>query len=975
MALVNDSDSRPHSPAPSTRSVIINRPSRSSSPPASVAPAERHTPEPASSHVGPALDGGALLSSGDDLHLEGPDHDWQIDDNMASLRFILNNNPDACAADEFPEPSSPPLEPTSSRLPAPELSLSADKSRKPFHKWMNTLRKRGEQRRRDLDLDITAAQFLSIDAEVTKPANYNRHRRHSSSDSSFAFITALKSPSISLASFSVLGRSKLATNVVSSKAHSRTDRSSRASISGVRLSEDSQYPGRGATMDPAVAERSMQRRRILEELINTEESYIRDVRFLMNVYVTILASLPTQVPGLRSSINQNMTEIVELHEELLGELHRAVPHSEYTQAESPPAARNSLGPVPEDKNGDLWPQEAPEMMAEPQVVAEVAKIFIAKMNRFFIYEEYGAKYELMMNDVNLARRTLADWEKYQRGLEALAASIGPMNSHDDFSSKKSLTIGDLLVKPIQRVCKYPLLFAELLKHTPVFDCPHSHMVIEDALVRLREATGEINRATDDPQMKTTLERTWLLQDRLVFPDQRLDAASKNRVRSFGHIQLCGVLHLCWQTKDTVTGQYLICLLYRDWLCIAAAGRADQIYTILLCIELANLKVEDADNGRGIQCHTAPHSWKLVFECDYELYEIVMTACSPKEGQEWRGRLEHSAASEYSRAADPMGFCALSLNIRSLGTVFGKPGTIARRISIHRATTVGPKSSLCQVVLKNTSLEKEAAAPSSASSKHGPQRSLSMLGPPNRVSLLTPSRSERARLEGLLSDVWTREALPFPGMTVRGRGEHLVRTGASSMMRKLSVASIASTFSRRSGSVASISKTTSPDEAIGSGFKPPADPASAVWAFGASEERRGSCPSTIETRSIATMPTPELSPGEYNEQGMPSVMSFSDTAVDKFGFPDFANQALPGSPVTPASSKSSIQLSRRPSARSRFSRRDSLAFGSEKAEMSQAGLPRASTGYRSSSVKSGSRWTKVGGLHRGVMVQGIRGFFR
>lgn len=68
------------------------------------------------------------------------------------------------------------------------------------------------------------------------------------------------------------------------------------------------------------------------------------------------------------------------------------------------------------------------------------------MNRFFIYEEYGAKYELMMNDVNLARRTLADWEKYQRGLEALAASIGPMNSYDDFSSKKSLTIGDLLVK-------------------------------------------------------------------------------------------------------------------------------------------------------------------------------------------------------------------------------------------------------------------------------------------------------------------------------------------------------------------------------------------------------------------------------------------------------------------------------------------------------------------------------------------------
>jgi hypothetical protein len=36
-------------------------------------------------------------------------------------------------------------------------------------------------------------------------------------------------------------------------------------------------------MDQAVGERSLQRRRILEELIETEESYIGDVRFLMNV--------------------------------------------------------------------------------------------------------------------------------------------------------------------------------------------------------------------------------------------------------------------------------------------------------------------------------------------------------------------------------------------------------------------------------------------------------------------------------------------------------------------------------------------------------------------------------------------------------------------------------------------------------------------------------------------------------------------
>jgi hypothetical protein len=67
------------------------------------------------------------------------------------------------------------------------------------------------------------------------------------------------------------------------------------------------------------------------------------------------------------------------------------------------------------------------------------------MNRFFIYEEYGAKYEMMIRDVATAHRIMPQWEAYQKGLEALAASLGSVHKHLDHS-KKSLTLGDLLVK-------------------------------------------------------------------------------------------------------------------------------------------------------------------------------------------------------------------------------------------------------------------------------------------------------------------------------------------------------------------------------------------------------------------------------------------------------------------------------------------------------------------------------------------------
>ncbi|KAK9771388.1 hypothetical protein SCAR479_11994 [Seiridium cardinale] len=668
---------------------------------------------------------------------------------------------------------------------------------KPFQKWMKTLHRRAQQRSR---------RRSSTDGQVPFPDlpddGLSYGHRKSSSDSSFGYVAGVRSASISFAG-SAFTRSRR--NTAISSQHDKADRSSRASMSVGRRSEDSVRSERSA-IDPAVTERLLQRRRILEELIHTEESYIGDVKFLMNVYITILAALPTQHPGLRSSINRNLTDIVELHEEILGELHRVVPNSEYTQVEqlysAPNPARKashhqrwrSLDSVPEDDGGGFWLRTIPGMTAEPDVAAEVSRIFRERMHRFFVYEEYSAKYEMMIKEVASAPRTMPQWESYQKGLEALAASLGSVHHQLD-RSRKSLTIGDLLVKPIQRICKYPLLFAELLKYTPVYDCPNSHSEIENVLARLREATIEINRATGDPSVKVSMETTWLLQDRLVFPNQSFDAALKTTIRSLGQIQLCGALHICWQARGGVEGQYMVCLLYKECLCLATASKVDQLYTIQACIGLNTIKIEEADNGRGLQCHTAPFSWKLVFEINHQLYEIVMTACTPKEEHEWKSRLANSIPSESQEPGEPLFCSALSMNIKSLGTVFGKPGSVARRLSIHRATTVGPKSPLCQVILKNTTTMRD---PSNSASEAPINRSQSLLTTTSRIPILAPQRGERARLEAQLSDVWSRKVLPFPGITTRSRSEHLVRTSASTMMRKLSVASITNSFAKRSG---------------------------------------------------------------------------------------------------------------------------------------------------------------------------------
>lgn len=99
--------------------------------------------------------------------------------------------------------------------------------------------------------------------------------------------------------------------------------------------------------------------------------------------------------GLRSSINRILADIIELHEDILGELHRAVPHSEYTQIEYDLCHRMTTKRRPslstglkrrKGAGGTSKPlvhlnhlRDIPGMIAEPQVAAEVARIFNKKV--------------------------------------------------------------------------------------------------------------------------------------------------------------------------------------------------------------------------------------------------------------------------------------------------------------------------------------------------------------------------------------------------------------------------------------------------------------------------------------------------------------------------------------------------------------------------------------------------------------------
>lgn len=234
------------------------------------------------------------------------------------------------------------------------------------------------------------------------------------------------------------------------------------------------------------------------------------------------------------------------------------------------------------------------------------------------------------------------------------------------------------------------------------------------------------------------------------------------------------------------------------------------------------------------------------------------------------------------------------------------GTVARRISIHRATTVGPKSPLCQVVLKNTSASKET---SSSHLRMGINRSQSLLTTNARIPVLAPSRSERSRLEGLLVDVWSRDILPFPGFTTRAKSEHLVRHSASSMMRKLSVASITSSFGRRPGgdshgrTMPEYPMSAESTRVAGSTTNPTSEPGTSLDEVVLNKENMAPGPLPQETQlwaktSTQTLPLQDLRDGSISKGHASSEETKSDTtdegtaattiASDTSGKPHCAN---------------------------------------------------------------------------------------
>ena len=271
--------------------------------------------------------------------------------------------------------------------------------------------------------------------------------------------------------------------------------------------------------------------------------------------------------------------------------------------------------------------------------------------------------------------------------------------------------------------------------------------------------------------------------------------------------------------SNVVGEYMMCALFNAYLLLAIPTEDGRRFSVIACLHLQDMRVEPADNRKGrnlnlfwanskgvltdscigLHCHGVPYSWKVIFESNMHLFELVLSACSEREAVQWRDSLRKEAdISSYRNSEavpDMRKYFMTTLELKPLGTMVGQPNNPTRRSSVHGSLTMTMCSEIVHLIIKGT---QAPAHPCQGPNAEEPAVSRSQsLMITDRTAILSPKRQERIRLERSLVDVWTRDILPYPGMTL-GKGDHLIRTSAGSLMRRLS---LHTPFTRRSSSLA------------------------------------------------------------------------------------------------------------------------------------------------------------------------------
>lgn len=321
-------------------------------------------------------------------------------------------------------------------------------------------------------------------------------------------------------------------------------------------------------LDLNLSKEEVMRQSVLYEFIDSEADFVRDLNVLLEVHLKDIKNKRLLQDKDLKTLFSNIEEILPVNQKLLQIL----------------VARRDEKPVI-DGMGDL---------------------LLQVLDQFNIYDIYCANYPVA-NSLYKELKTKDDFKVY-------------IEKSMQNPECKGLTLESYLIKPVQRICKYPLLLRELLKHTPPGH--KDKQLLEQSMTKIEEIVTAINERT----------RAAGDRDKLIDLQNKIDAnpmldlvQTGRRVIRDGMIQRLSTT----KTKDRFV------VLVTDYLIICKSSMMNKVrYQFEQALELTKVSISPVPPMKFFNASTLKFA-KTSFEIVYDKNEsFVMNCTTEAERAKW-----------------------------------------------------------------------------------------------------------------------------------------------------------------------------------------------------------------------------------------------------------------------------------------------------------------------------------------------------
>ncbi|KAJ3234247.1 cytochrome c oxidase subunit 1 [Chytriomyces hyalinus] len=203
-------------------------------------------------------------------------------------------------------------------------------------------------------------------------------------------------------------------------------------------------------LNAGLPKQEMMRLSVVYELIETEADYIRDLGIMINLHKQELLLWKVIDESTAVSIFSNAEELITANQGLLNRLNAKKEEAPSTDAQG------------------AW-----------KYMEDISSVFLAANDDFNTYMTYCGNYPVAMKLVH----KLQSEEKFKHHMQQLSSN----------PTSRGLSLESFLIKPVQRICKYPLLLRELIKHTSKTMPDYSGL--EKASEKMESIAAKVNEAT------------------------------------------------------------------------------------------------------------------------------------------------------------------------------------------------------------------------------------------------------------------------------------------------------------------------------------------------------------------------------------------------------------------------------------------------------------------------------------------------